>query len=109
LARVSAAIGKTIPLDALEGFPEIEYKRAQVLNYEGRALMQLAFTTSTGELLALCIIRGANGDTSAPEMADMEGLSTAKWTKSDYAYLLIGGTDDALVSRIAGELVTLEL
>lgn len=109
LDRVTASIGKDIPLDALEGFPELDYKRAQILNFKGRALVQLAFATSTGEPLALCIIRSTKGQDTAPTVITKEGLSTAKWSSGTHDYLLIGGTDDALVSRIANELVTQEI
>lgn len=106
LTRVTAAINKTIPLSALESFMEVEYKRAQILSFEGRALIQLAFTTSTGEPMALCIIQSNAGRSSSPEVATMEGLSSATWASENYEYLLIGGTDDALVSRVATQLVS---
>lgn len=101
LDRVAAAIGKRLSVETLEMFPEAEYKRAQVLSFEGRALVQLAFTQSTGEPLALCIIRSDRSDHPAPEVQQMEGLSAARWTRGGYDYLLIGGTDDALVARLA--------
>lgn len=101
LDRVAPAIGKTLEVDALQIFPEAQYRRAQVLSFEGRALMQLAFTSSTGEPIALCIIRSDRASDADPRLKKMEGLSTAWWARDGYEYLLIGGTDDALISRIA--------
>ena len=101
LVRVGAAIGKSISLDRLNAFPEADYKRAQVLSFEGKALIQLAFLTSAGEPLALCIIRSAGMPSDAPELSEMEGMHAAHWSDGAYEYLLIGGSDDALIRRIS--------
>ena len=109
LDRVAAAIGKTIRVETLTGFQEARYRRAQVLSFEGRALLQLAYTTSTGAPLALCIIRSERDRDAGPDLRQMEGLSTAWWAQDGYEYLLIGGTDDALVNRMAARFVSLEI
>ncbi|MBW4707180.1 DUF3379 domain-containing protein [Roseobacter sp. YSTF-M11] len=101
LDRVAAAIGKTVAVDALQSFPEMEYKRAQVLSFKGRALIQLAFLTRTGDPVALCIIRTEGDATEGPVMSDMEGMSAARWTRGGFEYLLIGGSDDSLIRRVA--------
>ncbi|MEM8811080.1 MAG: hypothetical protein AAGF59_00580 [Pseudomonadota bacterium] len=101
LDRVAASIGKDIEVVSLTGFPEIEYKRAQILGYRGKALVQLAFLSSVGEPLALCILRSPNGDTDGIELAELEGMSAASWVKDGYEYILIGGKDPSLVSRLA--------
>ncbi|WP_300057640.1 hypothetical protein [uncultured Roseobacter sp.] len=109
LDRVAAAIGKTISVDTLGMFPEAQYKRAQILSFGGRALVQLAFTKSTGEPLALCIIRTERQDDAAPRIAEREGLSSARWARGGYDYLLIGGTDTGLVSRLAASFMSMEI
>jgi anti-sigma factor RsiW len=109
LDRVAASIGKSSQAEMLEGFPEAEYRRAQILSFEGQALLQLAFTTSSGEPLALCIIRSGEEVEAGPKLDHMEGLSMAWWSSAGYEYLLIGGQDDALVSRIASEFVSMKL
>ena len=102
LDRVAASIGKTMSVDELSMFPGVQYTRSQILSFEGRALIQLAFLTSTGEPLALCIIRSdAAGSSTAAEIGTMEGLSTALWSQDGYDYLLIGGQDEALISRMS--------
>ena len=109
LNRVSAAIGKAIKVDALNVSPEVHYKRAQILGFKGQALVQLAFLTSTGDPVALCIIRS---DQSTPEpivSEMMEGMSSAYWTKGNYEYLLIGGTDQSMVTRLAEKFSSLDL
>jgi anti-sigma factor RsiW len=102
LDRVGAAIGKSLTLSDLGLFPDVQYTRAQVLSFEGRPLIQLAFLTSTGDPVALCIIRSdKRGQGGAPELARMEGLSAARWAQSGYDYILIGGQDAELISRMS--------
>lgn len=103
LTRVAAAVGKTVAVDTLQTMPEVEYKRAQILSFKGQALIQLAFLTSTGEPVALCVLRASGKETAAPRLRMMEGMSAAAWSGGGYEYLLIGGTDSALVSRMASE------
>lgn len=105
LDRVGAAIGKAISVESLSDFPEVEYKRAQVLGYNSQALVQLAFLSSTGEPLALCIIRANNSESVPLNISSMEGLSAASWNAGGYEYLLIGGKDNSLIERMANNFV----
>ena len=101
LDRVAAAIGKDIKTASLQVSPEIDYKRGQVLGYEGKALIQLAFLSSTGEPMALCIIRSQKPNSKDVSISKMEGMSAASWSKDGYEFLLIGGTDYPLITRLA--------
>ncbi len=109
LRRVSAAIGKSIELATLNVSPELEYKRSQILGFKGKALVQLAFLTSTGQPLALCIIRSDDKSSQRVISTDMEGMSSTSWSKGNYEYLLIGGTDQSMVSRLAKTFIGLKL
>lgn len=101
LDRVGAAIAKKIPVAALAGFPEVEYKRAQLLGYKGKALIQLTFLSGTGEPIALCILRIDGQKNQAPEFTELEGMRAANWKMNGYDYLLIGGQDEVLIERMA--------
>jgi len=109
LTRVGAAIGKDMMISQLQVAAEIDYKRAQVLGFEGRALVQLAFLSSTGEPLALCIIRSdearestkAGSSLAAVQQMEMEGMSSAAWSGGGYEFLLIGGKDAMLMEKLA--------
>lgn len=101
LAIVADTIGKDIALDALTAEGSLDYKRAQILGFKGRPLIQLAFLSKMGEPLALCIIRGEAGADEAMTSAAMEGLSAASWARDGFAYILIGGTDQAAVDSAA--------
>lgn len=103
LMLAAASIGKDISIDKLNGSTELEYKRAQVLGYEGMPLIQIAFLDTKGIPIALCIIRSGDKQKLDVEMETMEGMSSAKWSKEGYEYHLIGGKDDALISKIASQ------
>lgn len=103
LTQVASAIGKNITLDKLNISPQLEYKRSQVLGYNGKPLVQIAFLDSMGQPIALCIIRSDEGKKLDLQMNSMEGMSTAAWSKDGYEYILIGGQNDALISRMASE------
>jgi len=101
LARISNAIAKPIDLPALQAVKRLDYKRAQVLGFEGRPLIQLAFLTDTGDPVALCIIRTEDAKSMSTIMGDMEGLTSAKWADKNFEYLLIGSRDKALIKEAA--------
>lgn len=108
LQRVTSAIGKDISLDALQFTNQVDYKRAQILGFKGKPLIQLAFLSRTGEPIALCIFR--NGDTDA-EITEqlLEGMQSASWSRDGYGYVLIGSQDEQLINQMASHFVTLQL
>jgi hypothetical protein len=101
LRRASAALGLVIAPSALSGVDWLEFKRAQVLGFGGRPVVQLAFLSKTGEPIALCIARTAPSRTQAIKTNTVLGMATATWAKGDHDYLLIGGTDTALIASSA--------
>ncbi len=101
LSRISNAIAKSIDLSALQAVDALNYKRAQVLGFEGRPLIQLAFLTDQGDPVALCIIRAEDGEAMSTVLKDMEGMSSASWADESFEYLLIGSGDDALIEKAA--------
>ncbi|MCV3270076.1 anti-sigma factor [Roseobacter sinensis] len=105
LDRVTASVGKSLSVDALSVLSDIAYRRAQVLSFEGQALLQLSFLSDTGIPIALCITRSSDTDGQPLVMTRMEGMASAVWSLDGYDYLLIGGQDDALIERLAEALV----
>lgn len=100
LARVSEAIGKPLNLADLSS-GALDYKRAQILGYKGKPLLQLAFLSKIGAPVALCIFRSGEGAAAEVSAATMRGLSSAYWSKGGYEFLLIGGTDQKLITEAA--------
>ncbi len=90
LQTVSEALG----LD-LTSLPEVEgltFKRAQVLGFNGKPLVQLAFQRADGTPVALCIIP-AGPDGKPVSMDAAQGMELARWNTPGFGYLLIGGQD----------------
>ena len=101
LARVSSALGKPLAPDFVTAIEKLVYKRAQILGFEGRPLIQLAFQSISGVPVALCIIKGGTSGDSAVVAAERLGMASASWSRGGYDYLLIGGVDAALLSEAA--------
>ncbi|MEP5621963.1 MAG: hypothetical protein ABJP82_05220 [Hyphomicrobiales bacterium] len=108
LSRITSSIGKSVDIATLQSNQEVDYKRAQILGFEGRPLVQLAFLSRTGAPVALCIFRNGNADANI-QQRNLEGMQSATWSRDGYEYLLIGGTDEPLIARMANHFVTLGL
>lgn len=100
LTRVSASLGRE--LDSAIQVPGLAYKRAQVLGFKGKPLVQLAYLSESGAPLALCIIRSEKSD--AIKSMKLEGLEAASWSDGTFAYLLIGGKDPDQIEAAATHL-----
>ncbi|MEM7429765.1 MAG: hypothetical protein AAF441_27155 [Pseudomonadota bacterium] len=103
LSRVSNVIGRTLEHAEL-GAEGLDYKRAQVLGYKGKPLLQLAYLSKIGAPVALCIYKSGNPGDTPVRSEQHRGLSAAYWTKDGYEYLLIGGSDQSLIRNAAEEL-----
>lgn len=101
LIRVSTITGKNLPLETLTSVSKLDYKRAQILGFEGKPLAQLTFLTAMDTPIALCIIRASSAGTSPVTAKNIEGMSAASWQQDGYAYLLIGGHDQPFIQETA--------
>lgn len=84
--------GQAIDLD-LSGLPTPEgltFRRAQLLAFENRPLVQIAFTRADGTPLALCILPRSDEVTSGFDMETLQGLMSASWHTPSHGYILIG-------------------
>lgn len=96
LTRLSELLGRD--LSPAQDAPDLVFKRAQQLGFRGQPLVQIAYLTETGAPVALCIIKKP-GEESPITANILEGMQAASWSDGEFAYLLIGGTDRALVQR----------
>ena len=101
LRRVSKALGRTIDLGELTGLSDLEYKRAQVLGYQGRPLVQLAFLTTDGIPVALCIMRAPNTAARGVKGDQIEGLGAASWISDGYEFIVLANTRQARLEKFA--------
>lgn len=98
LVRVASVLGRDLTLP--DSPTSLDYRRAQLLGFQGQPLVQLAFVSPSGAPIALCIIKNEGADT-ALELVNLEGLSTAHWRKNGFNFMLIGGTDLDLIKKEA--------
>jgi ParB-like chromosome segregation protein Spo0J len=101
LRRVSETLGLAIKPEVLARSELLEFKRAQVLGFEGRPVVQLAFVSRTGAPVALCITRTDSARTDTFRPSTILGMSASTWSKGRYEYLLIGGTDATMIATSA--------
>lgn len=99
LGELGAILGRD--LTDLPDDTGLSFRRAQLLGFEDRPLVQIAFLSPGGEPVALCIIRLPEGGDDDIRTARREGMAAASWTRDGYGYLLIGGQDDGLIERAA--------
>jgi anti-sigma factor RsiW len=74
-------------------------KRGQMLGLNGKNLVQLAFLTSSGDPVALCIIHNGKPGTKPFQPKQLQGMQAVSWARDGYGFLLIGGQDsDAVIT-----------
>ena len=98
-------MGRSLNRDVLETLPGLDLKRAQVLSFKGKPLVQVVFADAQGNPVAFCVIRqGAGAPVKDVNLAVLSGLATATWANDGYGYMLLGG--DAQTD-LSGELSVL--
>ncbi|HME24403.1 MAG TPA: hypothetical protein VKI44_24235 [Acetobacteraceae bacterium] len=102
VASASVALGRPITFAALQ-IVGLEFKRAQILNFDGRPLVQFAYLDTAGTPIAFCATRTGEAD-SPMRTGELLALATAYWTKGGYAFIVIGGRHPEAVERAAAEL-----
>jgi anti-sigma factor RsiW len=99
-------IGGKLTLDLAPdklALPNAALKRAQLFEFRGRPLVQLAYHTADNGPLAFCIIANGRPDTSiAFEMR--EGFNIVFWTNKGHGYMLIGKAPREALEAYAGDL-----
>lgn len=101
LARVSRAIGVELPLEAVSVAP-LKFKRAQILQFQGRRLVQLAYLYGR-KPFAVCIVKNNAAD-KAPKVEMRKGLTIVHWARDDRSFMVIGDVSEDEATRIAAEL-----
>lgn len=99
LTRLSDAIG--LDLNMLPQVDGLTLKRAQILGFRGRPLVQIAYQRPDGTPVALCIILSASQDPLAMTEGESRGLQTVRWNTDRHGFLLIGAVDQAPLTRAA--------
>jgi len=102
VTAAAAKLGLTIDLDQLQ-VAELDFKRAQLLQFNEEPLAQFAYLDAMGKPIAFCATRTGEPD-SKVQTGIFDGLAAAYWNKNGYGFIVIGGKNAQTVERVATEL-----
>jgi anti-sigma factor RsiW len=88
LSAVGEKLGLKLTPEAI-AMPDVDFKRAQVLNYDGKPLAQIAYLDPEDAPMALCIIPSTRG-AAAPDVENRKGMNVVYWSNATHAFMLIG-------------------
>jgi anti-sigma factor RsiW len=104
LAMVSQAIGREMSVAQVNAGPDFEFKRAQLLGYANKPLVQIAYTSKSGAPFALCIYADNYAKSAQPEFDRMGQVDTATWSDGTRTYLVLGGGTQDDLRKLTGQL-----
>jgi anti-sigma factor RsiW len=102
VAAVAQKLRLPIALDTVQ-VAGLDFKRAQLLQFNGKPLAQFAYLTGAGTPIAFCVTR--SGETDSPvQTTTLDGLGAAFWSKDGYGFIVIGAAPMQVAERMASEL-----
>ncbi|MEK1887169.1 MAG: anti-sigma factor [Phyllobacterium sp.] len=104
LRSLGDKLGLDLPVSAI-ALPDIAFKRAQLLQYDGRPLGQIAYLDPAHGPLALCIVKSARG-ANAPQVEKRYGMNVVYWSDQTHGYVLVGHNPLDQLSALAEHLRT---
>ena len=85
--------------------PGLKFKTAQLLNYEGKPLAEIAFVDEAGQPVLFCVTSGGKAD--RPRQAETRGeFALASWARGGHQFMVIGRLPEARVADLAATLST---
>jgi anti-sigma factor RsiW len=104
LSTIGGKLSLDLSVDKL-ALPDAALKRAQLYEFRGKPLAQVAYLSRDSGPMALCII--ANGRPDAkPAFETREGFNIVFWSDEGRGYMLIGKAPRAELEAYAGTLET---
>ncbi|MBY5684889.1 anti-sigma factor [Rhizobium leguminosarum] len=88
LAGLDEKLGLSLSPEAVS-LPGIDFKRALLLQYDGKALAQIAYLDPETGPMALCIVKSDAGP-KAPDLEIRKGMNVVYWSNATHAFMLIG-------------------
>jgi hypothetical protein len=88
LRTVDARLGLNLSPATLK-LPNAEFKRAQMLEYDGVPIAQIVYLDAKHGPLALCVTR-SNSGTQPLAHERRRGMNVVYWTEREHAWMLIG-------------------
>ncbi|BBP70635.1 membrane protein [Pseudomonas sp. Seg1] len=99
LRAVDARLGLNLSADGLK-LPGAEFKRAQVLEYDGVPIAQIVYLDARHGPLALCVTRSNSGSQPLAHERRHE-MNVVYWTEREHAWMLIGHHPSAALVQMA--------
>jgi hypothetical protein len=99
VTEAAARIGLSLKLETIQ-LPNFRLKRIQLLQFEGKPLVQFAYLDPPGIPVAFCAIRIGIAD-SPPQVETIQGLPGAFWNKAGYGFIFIGAVPIETLRRSA--------
>lgn len=103
LASLDEKLGLSLSPEAVS-LPGIDFKRAMLLQYDGKPLAQIAYLDPETGPMALCIVMSDAGP-RAPDLENRKGMNVVYWSNATYAFMLIGHATADRMTAIAERLV----
>lgn len=88
LDTVGNKLGMTLTPEAI-ALPGADFRRAQLLQYDGQPLAQLAYLDREDGPIALCFVRSDRG-AAGPRTERRHGMNVLYWASKEHAFMLIG-------------------
>ncbi|MGO6816518.1 anti-sigma factor [Rhizobium brockwellii] len=88
LARLDEKLGLSLSPEAIS-LPGVDFKRAQLLQYDGKPLAQITYLDPESGPMALCIVMSSKGR-KAPDLESRKGMNVVYWSSETHAFMLIG-------------------
>ena len=99
LARLDENLGLKLSPEQVS-LPDIDFKRAQILQYDGKPLAQIAYLDPQTGPMALCIVASGVGP-KAPDIEGRKGMNVVYWSNATHAFMLIGHAPVDRMTEIA--------
>jgi anti-sigma factor RsiW len=100
-----AEINFNVALAPAVELEDLNFKRAQMLGWNGKPLLQLAYLDSDGTPMALCLTP-VGADDSEPKTSTSHNLAGVSWVKDGIGYYLVGGQDLGRVETLSHRVLT---
>lgn len=89
LKRSATALGRPLQIEAVGQLDGLSLLRSQILGFEGKPLIQMAYLSEEGVPVALCIVHlGEETEGIVPEA--LAGLQSVHWSDGTYSYMIVG-------------------
>ena len=94
--RASDALGRELDAQSMaQAVPELELKRAQILNHDGAALIQIVFADVAGRPIAFCLLADDALSDQPWQSAELSGLQSISTHDAGLGVMLVGDRPEA--------------